>query len=242
MSPFSIPPDLLVLLATAASIGLLHTLAGPDHYLPFVVMSRARSWSVSRTLLITLACGLGHVLSSVVLGVVGIAAGGVLVRLQWLESLRGDLAAWLLISFGFAYMIWGLRRAVRDRPHVHIHAHVDGDVHAHVHSHDSAHGHPHDRGEGRSLTPWVLFTVFVLGPCEPLIPILMYPAAKQSVRGLVLVTLTFGIATIATMIAIVWLGVKGVALIPLRSLERYSHALAGLAIAATGLAVAFLGL
>ena len=62
-----------LLVATAAGIALLHTLAGPDHYLPFIMMSRARQWPLRRSLLVTFLCGLGHVLSSVVLGAVGVA-------------------------------------------------------------------------------------------------------------------------------------------------------------------------
>jgi nickel/cobalt transporter (NicO) family protein len=34
--------ELTVITITAASIGLFHTLMGPDHYLPFIVMARAR--------------------------------------------------------------------------------------------------------------------------------------------------------------------------------------------------------
>jgi len=62
--------ELVVLMVTAASVGLIHTLIGPDHYLPFIVMAKARKWSPLRTGWITLLCGLGHVGGSVVLGVV----------------------------------------------------------------------------------------------------------------------------------------------------------------------------
>ena len=65
----------MILTATAASIGFLHTLFGPDHYIPFIVMAKARSWSLKKTTAITFLCGLGHILSSVVLGFMGIALG-----------------------------------------------------------------------------------------------------------------------------------------------------------------------
>ena len=57
-----------ILLVTAASIAFLHTLLGPDHYVVFTAMGKARSWSLARTLRITFLCGLGHVLSSVLIG------------------------------------------------------------------------------------------------------------------------------------------------------------------------------
>ena len=36
-----------------------------------------------------------------------------------------------------------------------------------------------DTDSARSITPWALFVVFILGPCEPLIPILMFTAKTQ---------------------------------------------------------------
>jgi nickel/cobalt exporter len=241
--------DLAILTVTAASIGLVHTLLGPDHYLPFVVLSRARSWSMLRTAVVTVACGVGHVASSVVLGAVGIAFGLAVARLQWFDSFRGDVAAWLLTVFGVAYTLWGLHRATRARPHHHVHSHADGAVHVHHHGHSGAtahrrgdaaasrHEHPHGAAGAASLTPWVLFMIFVLGPCEPLIPLLMYPAASESLLGVVLVAATFGVVTVATMLMVVLSLSFGFRQLPTGKFERYSHVFAGVAILACGVAI-----
>lgn len=233
---------LTVLAMTAASLGFLHTLFGPDHYLPFVVMSKARGWSRSRTLGITALCGLGHVLSSVVLGAVGIAAGLAVSRMEGIEGVRGDLAAWALIAVGFVYAAWGLKQAFRDRPHAHAHAHAGGVEHEHVHNHHQAHTHAHLGKDAADVTPWVLFTVFVLGPCEPLIPLLMVPAAQQSMFGVIVVTAIFSAATILTMLGTVSLGLAGVDRLPMAQLERFSHAIAGATIGLCGVGIVFLGL
>ena len=136
-----------------------------------------------------------------------------------------------------------MRKALRQDPHSHSHIHVDGTVHHHHHTHQHDHAHPHvDAGSERRITPWALFIIFVLGPCEPLIPILMYPAAAFSLGGLVLVTLIFALVTIATMVAMVFLAERGIRLLPLQGLERFAHALAGFAITGSGLAIQFLGL
>lgn len=233
--------EIRILLITAASIGFFHTLFGPDHYLPFIVMSRARKWSLPRTAWITLLCGIGHVGSSVILGGIGIILGIAVSKLEIFESFRGNLAAWALIAFGVVYFVWGLRKAIRNRPHTHLHAHGNSELHEHSHTHTGEHVHVHE--EARSnITPWVLFTVFVFGPCEPLIPILMYPAATKSIVGLVLITTIFATITIMTMLGIVLLASWGVKLIPLGKIERYSHALAGAVILLSGLAIQFLGL
>jgi nickel/cobalt exporter len=194
--------DLTILILTAASIGIFHTITGPDHYLPFIVMSRAKNWSQSKTFLITVACGLGHVASSVIIGFIGLTLGVVLSKLTFIEGIRGNIAAWLLIGFGLAYTVWGFHRIFIKKQHVHEHIHESGELHTHSHDHQVGHAHVHNE-KGKTMTPWVLFLIFVFGPCEPLIPILMYPAAKNSVLGVVLVVLVFGIATIGTMTTVV---------------------------------------
>lgn len=230
-----------VLAATAASMGFFHTLLGPDHYLPFIVMSRSGKWSTLKTFVVTTLCGIGHIASSVVLGFVGIALGIAVTRLEAVEGFRGGIAAWLLIGFGLAYFVWGLRSAAKNQPHVHKHLHADGSQHEHKHTHAEDHIHVHKKGNA-NLTPWILFTIFVFGPCEPLIPILMYPAAQQNTWGLILVTATFGVVTLGTMLGIVMVGSTGINFLPAKKLERWSHALAGASIFLCGMAIQFLGL
>ncbi len=231
----------LLLAGTAVTIGFVHTLVGPDHYLPFIVMGEARRWSIRKTMLITFLCGLGHVLSSVVVGFIGIAAGISLSKLEFLEGFRGNIAAWLLIAFGLVWMLISLRKLYRSRKHVHTHAHADGTAHAHEHDHFSGHSHVH-LADRKNLTPWILFLIFVLGPCEPLIPILMYPAAQNNIGGVVIVSLLFSAATILTMMAVVLAFRLGLSRINLRPLERWVNVIAGATIAVSGLAIQFLGL
>ncbi|MFP3936822.1 MAG: hypothetical protein ACLFVW_00680 [Phycisphaerae bacterium] len=230
--------ELYALLITAMSVGFVHTVLGPDHYVPFVALSKAREWSLRRTGLITFLCGLGHVAGSVVLGGVGIAIGLASKRLEIIEEGRGEVAAWLLIGFGLAYTVWGIHRAVRNRPHRHVHAHTDGAAHEHEHTHTEEHTHPHNP-EVKSATPWALFIIFVFGPCEPLIPLLMYPAARMGPGSVAAVAGVFAFTTIATMLVVVLAGAKGLSTIPASRFQRYSHALAGAAVLACGLAVHF---
>ncbi len=234
--------EMTLLMGTAAFIAFFHTLLGPDHYLPFIVMGKARKWSMAKTAWITVLCGVGHVASSVLLGFIGIALGVALTSLVAVESFRGNLAAWALIAFGLVYFVWGMRRAWKNKPHQHLHVHADGHPHTHEHVHAEEHAHVHDGKNAGNMTPWVLFTIFVLGPCEPLIPILMYPAAKENFGGVLLVTLIFGTVTISTMLGIVVASTWGLKRLPLKKMERYAHALAGGSICLCGMAIQFLGL
>lgn len=234
--------ELLILIIAAASIGLFHTLLGPDHYLPFIMMSRSGKWSLRKTTSVTVLCGIGHVLSSVLLGILGITLGVAVSKLEAVESFRGTLAAWALIAFGLIYFMWGMRRALRQKSHKHLHIHEGGINHIHNHNHTEEHMHVHGEKGTKSITPWVLFTIFVLGPCEPLIPMLMYPAAKGDILGLLLVTSIFGVITILTMLSIVLISTFGVNLIPTTRLERYTHAIAGAIICFCGISIVFFGL
>lgn len=229
------------LLGSAAAIGFIHTLAGPDHYVPFIAMARVGRWSLRRTIAITFACGLGHVLSSVVLGTLGIALGWVVGSVTPVEDYRGNIAGWLLFGFGMAYMLWGLVRAIRNRQHEHTHGHMDGSVHDHEHTHHGNHVHVHDGERAESMTPWVLFAIFVFGPCELLIPVLMYPAATLSILGVVMVAAVFAVATLATMQVIVIAAYLGLAKFSFPRFQRFSHAIAGGTIAICGGAMVFLG-
>ncbi|MEP5763711.1 MAG: hypothetical protein ABJ308_03925 [Halieaceae bacterium] len=207
-------PEILVLLTSAAGIAFVHTLMGPDHYLPFVSMAVARQWSWRKILTITLLCGSGHLLGSVLLGLFGIWAQSGLTGLVVIEGWRGDLAAWLLFSFGLVYLAWGIRHAGQ----------------AHVHRHSPTH------------PQWIIFIIFVLGPCEPLIPLLMYPAAKASVLGVLAVTAVFGLVTVMTMLAAVALSYYGLRKLHFPRLERFGHAMAGATLSACGASILFLGL
>ncbi len=203
------------LLATAAIVALSHTAIGIDHSLPFVALARARGWGLRRALVITLLCGLGHVLSSIAIGLGGWWLSAELGGLEALESVRGRLAGWLLLAFGIAYAILGGRRR---------------------------HEHARDLVTSRSATFWSLFIVFAFGPCEPLIPLLLYPALQADALAVLAVVTVFTLVTLATMLALVTAGWKGLDLLPGRVLDRHAHTLAGLAIAASAAGILFLGL
>ena len=224
---------------TAAFLGFFHTVTGPDHYIPFAMIAKTRNWNRSQTMLLVVLCGIGHVGSSIALGFIGIATGIGLQKLELIEGYRGSVAAWLLICFGLIYGVWGLRRAI----HRHQHQHHNEDYH---HTHHSASDHHHlpsaEKLKKGSITPWILFVIFVFGPCEPLIPILIYPAAAHSIQGAMYISAIFGLTTILTMMAMVLATLKGFDFVPMHKVHRYTHAIAGFTIFVCGISIEFLGL
>jgi len=231
--------EIILLSLTAASLGFIHTALGPDHYLPFIVLSKARHWSVPKTMWITFVSGIGHVGGSVVIGLVGIALGISLNKLTFIEGFRGDIVALLLIFFGLLYTIYGLHKFLKNGGHHHLPNFLIP-KNLHEIKHQVSHGLQEKVDETR-LTPWVLFIIFVFGPCEVLIPMLFIPAVQRSSMGMASVAIFFGITTIATMMFIVYLGHLGSSLLKFKSKEKYMHLFAGLVILGAGLGMHFLG-
>jgi hypothetical protein len=231
------PPDIQTLFATAITIALLHTLTGPDHYLPFIVLSKSGNWSLGKTIGWTLVCGLGHIASSVLLGLGGAALGWSVSRIHGLEELRGGLAAWALLGFGLLYLLWGLYRFYCNQTHQHFDAAQDGNLYVYEHQHGRAVA-PQQRFK---VTPWVIFLIFVLGPCEPMIPLLFFPAAQNIGWALPLLIATYTICTLVTMLAMVLLGYYGLGILRLQKLERYVHLLGAATIIICAVGMLWLG-
>lgn len=200
----------ILLILSTLSIAFIHSLA-PDHWMPFAVIGKAKKWSKTRLSLITLVSGIGHVGSSIVVGAIGIFLGFSLHHLTAVESQRAEIGLWLLIGFGVAYTLWGIKKA-KDYKHEHINT---------------------EEMKSKSITLWTLFAVFVLGPCEPLIP-LMFLATEYGWAGILTVSFIFSIVTIFMMIVQSLFAYAGIQLIKHDIAERYSHAFAGLVIVLTG--------
>ncbi len=228
--------DYTVIMYTAIVVGFTHTLLGPDHYIPFIALSKSMNWNLKKTMFITMLCGFGHVISSVIIGLIGIIFGKALISLSGLETLRGEFAATLLLIFGFTYFIWGLWQSIKNKSHSHIHKH-NNVIHTHDHIHEEKHFHLHKNKN--VVTSWALFLIFVFGPCEPLIPLIMYPAAKLNLFYTIFVSVIFATTTVMTMLMIVFLSLKGMTKIKIEFLNRFSHSLAGFAILACGILVKY---
>jgi hypothetical protein len=245
--------NISVLVVTAFATGIIHTLLGPDHYVPFVALARCQKWSARKTIGVTCCCGAGHLLGSIIIGVFGLLLGSAVLEMESLEAVRGSMAAWMLNGFGIAYLTWGIFLAIRNEPHTHTYAYRLA-------------GKPHDtRGLGeqdqvnnaqetslnesrqvskqlenaRSMTPWIIFLIFAFGPCEVLIPLLMVPAAEANPMAMLLIVAAFAVATLGTMVAAVISIALGLKFVRLPNLHRFSHAFAGMAIVVCGALIQF---
>jgi ABC-type nickel/cobalt efflux system permease component RcnA len=187
-----------------------------------------------KTLTVTAACGLGHVLSSIALGLAGLSIGTSAGKLMGIETFRGNMAAWMLVAFGLVYIIWSLRKQRTGHVHSHAHFHPDGEEHLHEHDHRTEHAHVHgfESPDGK-IALWTLFIIFMLGPCEPLIPLIIAGAAK-STATVVLVILVFSIVTLVCMLLMVGIGYYGLRNFAPGLMIRYAHPMAGAALIISG--------
>ena len=206
------------LLTAAVSLAFIHALA-PDHWVPFVALAKGSRWKMGKLAWVSTLAGIAHVTSSLLLGLLGLWAGLAIHRLQGSEEWRGSFGLWLLIGFGVAYALWGLKHAQHHHPHVTVQEIAKTYATKRV---------------------WMLFAILVFGPCEPLIP-LMFMAAQQGMAVVWGVSLVFSLVTVAMIVGQSLLSYAGIRLINAPWLERYAHALAGVVIVLTAVFVLLAG-
>lgn len=235
--------ELFLLFTSVVGIAFVHALLGPDHFLPFVALGKVQNWSRRKLSAITLGFGLAHTMGTVLIALVGIQFGASLKSMMGIESFRGSLAAWGLVLVGFSYMVWGIKRANKNKPHSHWHVHADGQGHAHTHNHHREHSHLHSVSQDAkfSYMPIALFIIFIFGPCEPLIPLLMFSAESYGVLTTLSLIGVFTSVTLGVMLGVVLLLTKGLEFVPAKSLTRFSHALSGGTIGLCGAAILAFG-
>ncbi|MDP2653737.1 MAG: hypothetical protein Q8Q08_06870 [Candidatus Omnitrophota bacterium] len=204
---------------SAVILGFSHTIFSPDHYVPFIALAKANRWSFPKSFLLIVVCGTAHVFSSVLIGWWGLKFLVSLQDLQFIDSFREAILAWALICFGLLYVLRGMKRTWQGRRR-------------------SVSSNPVPPA---GFLQGFLISIALLGPCEPLIPLMGFSQQLPpfSFAGIVAV---FGLTTVFTMLGIVLttLTVFRWNIVKIRIRDTSSHALAGGAVVLCGLAVCFL--
>jgi hypothetical protein len=200
------------ILATGLLVAFLHA-ALPTHWLPFVLVGRGQGWGAGKTLSIAAGAGVGHVLSTMALGVLLTGAGIAF------ESRFGGLSPWLisalLIGLGLFYLV----RQARRRPHHHL-------------------SRPRLFTSDRAAI-LALFTLVSLSPCEAFLPVYV-SGVRYGWLGFVLLSLVLTAATIAGMVLFTGVSLLGARRLPLGLLERYEAGILGAALCALGVGILIL--
>jgi ABC-type nickel/cobalt efflux system permease component RcnA len=221
-------PVLTTLAATGFTVAFFHA-AIPTHWLPFVLVARARSWSRAKTLAVTAFAGLGHIGLTTLLGL-AIAWFG----FQLDEKLGHAfplIAGGILIAIGIYYG-WRQWRGGGICHHVvagsHHHASEDCG-----HEHDESHWE-HElkdselvskrRGDWAAISG--LFMMLTLSPCEGFLPVYL-SGVQFGWQGFFTLSVILAVATLAGMLLFTWLTLVGLDKFELKNFERWEAGLLG---------------
>lgn len=240
--PKCMTPPLLV--ATVAAVGVLHTLV-PDHWAPIVVLGRQQGWSPARTARAAALAGLGHVTTTLALGLLLWVVGATL-AVHYARLVNVGAAA-ALLAFG-AWIAYGGWRELRSgdahehstRGHAHQHRHADGLQHVHWHEHHEADWHVVDGGallhehDHAAAGRTALLLVLGSSPMVEGIPA-FFAASPYGAPLLGVMAVVFAAATIATYVGVSAAGLAGLQRVSLGPLERYGEVVSGAFVALVGL-------
>ena len=223
--------------ATGFSVAFFHA-AIPTHWLPFVLVARARHWSRPKTLAVTTLAGLGHVALTSLLGL-GIAWFGF--QLEEKVGSFSWLAGGLLLAFAVFYF-WRQWRGTGI-----CHHHAPGSHHRVDEHCGEEREHSHWQEEladsplvSTTVGEWTaisgLFVMLTLSPCEGFLPVYL-SGVQFGWKGFVVLSLILAVATLAGMTLFTWLALVGFDRFRLKTFEHYEAALLGTLFAILGVLI-----
>ncbi len=232
---------LTTIAATGFAVAFLHA-ALPTHWLAFVLVGRSRDWSQAKTILVTLAAGLGHVTVTSLLGF-GIAWFGFRV-----DERIGRLFPWVIGGVLIVAGAFYLRRQMQGRGVCHHHAAGGHHRPSEECGHEGDHSHWDEELKDSQLlsartSDWGaisgLFLMLTFSPCEGFLPIYL-SAVRFGWRGFAWLTLILAVAALAGMTLFTWLTLRGLEHFRIQWVERREAGLIGGAFCVLGVLVVLL--
>ncbi len=190
----------------------------PNHWIPLVVLSKAEKWNEKSTMGITAIAGFAHTLSTIIIGII---VGFMGYKLSGSYSfIVGVIAPSLLILLGIIYLGFSIRE---NKHHHHNHA-------IHI-----------DETKKKTTTAIVLALTLSMffSPCLE-IEAYFFVAGKLGWEGIITVSVIYTFVTIAGMLLLVWLGMKGVKKIKSHFLEHHEKTITGILLIVLGIAGFFI--
>ena len=199
---------MIVVVLSAAFLGAVHSLA-PAHWLPVVLVARAKRWTLPTAVAGALTAGAAHVLITVVLGTLGAFAGFRLLadHGETIERISGGALA----AFGVGFALWSYRRHRRCGPH----------------------GHHGPRLERILRRPFLMLFALGFTPCFSVIPVFI-AAAPYGVVPIAATAAAFCAGVLATLGVATWAATTGLMNLDVPILEHHGDVVAGIGIAVAG--------
>lgn len=227
---------LTTIAATGFTVAFFHA-AIPTHWLPFVLVSRARQWSRWRTMGVALFAGLGHVLLTSLLGLV-IAWFGFQLD-EHAGHMFHQIAGGILLLIGALYF-WRQWRGTGV-----CHHHPPGSRHqaSAECGHEAERSHwEQELQDSKVVTDrsgdWPaisgLFVMLTLSPCEGFLPVYL-SGVQFGWTGFFVLSGILAAGTLAGMTLFTWLTLVGLERFELKLFERWEAALLGTLFCGLGL-------
>lgn len=208
---------MIQVLLSSIALSVVHA-AIPNHWMPLVAIGNTEKWSMNETLMVTGIAGLAHVLSTILIGIgVGWAGYALYSEYEWLIY---SIAPAILIVLGVIYLFL-------DRRHGHHHHHFEGATGRTDVSKISLIG---------SLTAAMFFS-----PCLEL-ETYYFTAGMYGWTAILGVSLVYLLVTVSGMMALVYLGLKGMQKFDWHALEHHEKAITGWILILIGIATLIVNL
>lgn len=213
----------LLLVGAVAVVGVLHTIV-PDHWVPITLIARQRGWTKAETISAAIKAGTGHVLSTLTITLVVWFAGvAVATHFGHMVDLASSVA---LIGFGLWIAI-GAWLEMRHGGHGHSHDHS----HSYDQGYEEHHHHDHPV---KTKNRTALILILGSSPMVEGIPV-FFAAGKYGAVLIVIMSVVFGISTIATYVVLCTLSTAGLQNVQFGTFEKYGEVFSGAFIAVVGL-------
>lgn len=197
-------------------LGLIHPLF-PNHWIPLIAISKTEKWTNKETIVATLITGFSHTLSTIIIGII---VGFVGIKLSESYSYITKIAAPLILFIlGVLYLLLDFRSS-----HHHHHFEINNDT-----------------LKNRKSKTVILFTLCIglfFSPCIE-IEAYYFQAATQGWIGIFIVSLVYLILTLTIMVALVYLGLKGINKFNSHFLDHHEKAITGIVLILLGMLAYF---
>lgn len=198
-------------------LSVVHALI-PHHWIPLIAISKSEKWNARETLFATVVTGFSHMLSTIIIGII---VGFVGIKLSESYSAITSVAApIILLVMGIFYVLMDLRSS-----------------HNHQHNYDiNNKAIKNKRSKAAIITSLSLAMFFA--PCME-IEVFYFQAANFGWAGIFVVSAVYLVVTLLILVALVYLGLKGVNKYNLQLLEKHSKSFTGIVLILLGIVAYF---
>lgn len=206
------------LLVSAFLLSIVHA-AIPNHWLPIVAIGKGEKWSRALTLRVTFISGIAHITSTIIIGLL-VGWAGYEFSERYNQIFKW-LAPSILGGLGLIYLLLHLKETL-------------GHAHYHHHHHDEK---KINRASVAAIITSLAIAMF-FSPCIEL-ETYYFTAGSAGWAGILSVSLVYLIVTVAMMMLLVFLALKGFEKINFHFLEHNERLIIGIILILTGV-VAYL--